>query len=240
MSISFGRNDPCPCGSKIKYKHCCKGKVDWEKLLASNSPDIAFHLTNRGKNLMFIEGFSDILGVDLTTPTEWAEIKGACNPKAVREIHELVPLIWPNADDLNRIFDNHRGKFNSLYVGHYEPRTIFRGVTRHSIYTDHVILFDPFQDHRRIAEQYNPVAHPEEHIFQTLKNLHIWVGFAPWVDAGLVSFIRSPVNYDYELFRTSLINQRKDIESNPELKEALDRAVNDSPELMRVFSPNYS
>jgi hypothetical protein len=23
-----GRNDPCPCGSGKKYKHCCAGKED--------------------------------------------------------------------------------------------------------------------------------------------------------------------------------------------------------------------
>lgn len=24
----IGRNDPCPCGSGKKYKHCCLGKTD--------------------------------------------------------------------------------------------------------------------------------------------------------------------------------------------------------------------
>ena len=26
MSKKIGRNDPCPCGSGKKYKHCCLGK----------------------------------------------------------------------------------------------------------------------------------------------------------------------------------------------------------------------
>lgn len=25
--MSAGRNDPCPCGSGNKYKHCCAGKA---------------------------------------------------------------------------------------------------------------------------------------------------------------------------------------------------------------------
>lgn len=25
------RNDPCPCGSGSKYKHCCEGKTPWYK-----------------------------------------------------------------------------------------------------------------------------------------------------------------------------------------------------------------
>lgn len=27
MSVSVGRNDPCPCGSGLKYKQCCQGKM---------------------------------------------------------------------------------------------------------------------------------------------------------------------------------------------------------------------
>ena len=27
MSASAGRNDPCPCGSGLKYKQCCEGKT---------------------------------------------------------------------------------------------------------------------------------------------------------------------------------------------------------------------
>ena len=26
MSKTLGRNDPCPCGSGKKYKHCCQGE----------------------------------------------------------------------------------------------------------------------------------------------------------------------------------------------------------------------
>lgn len=232
MAKTIGRNDFCPCGSNIKYKNCCKGKVPWEDLLGQESQEIARHLSNRGKNLMFLMAASDILGLDATRPAEWSEVKNACTANAVREIHELIPLIWPDADDLSRILDLHGNNFNSLYVGMYEPKLMFRGVTRHSIYSDHILLFDPFQDHRRIAEPYNPVIHPEEYRFQTLKNLHIWMTFAPWIEAGLISFIRSPVNYDYELFKTSIERQRADVENSPELQEALDRSPSESPKMM--------
>ena len=29
----IGRNKPCPCGSKKKYKNCCSGKTDWLNLM---------------------------------------------------------------------------------------------------------------------------------------------------------------------------------------------------------------
>jgi hypothetical protein len=28
MRRRIGRNDPCPCGSGKKFKHCCAGKAD--------------------------------------------------------------------------------------------------------------------------------------------------------------------------------------------------------------------
>lgn len=33
-----GRNDPCPCGSRRKYKRCCARKVDAEALAKANPP----------------------------------------------------------------------------------------------------------------------------------------------------------------------------------------------------------
>ena len=27
--MSTRRNDPCPCGSGRKFKHCCQGRVPW-------------------------------------------------------------------------------------------------------------------------------------------------------------------------------------------------------------------
>lgn len=29
--MSASRNEPCPCGSGRKYKHCCAGKTPWHK-----------------------------------------------------------------------------------------------------------------------------------------------------------------------------------------------------------------
>ena len=29
--MKANRNDPCPCGSGSKYKHCCEGKTPWYK-----------------------------------------------------------------------------------------------------------------------------------------------------------------------------------------------------------------
>jgi len=31
MADEPGRNDPCPCGSGKKYKHCCRGQTAWYK-----------------------------------------------------------------------------------------------------------------------------------------------------------------------------------------------------------------
>lgn len=29
MATRVGRNDPCTCGSGLKYKHCCEDKRSW-------------------------------------------------------------------------------------------------------------------------------------------------------------------------------------------------------------------
>ncbi|MDY0130910.1 MAG: SEC-C metal-binding domain-containing protein, partial [Methanosarcina vacuolata] len=37
MSKKIGRNDPCPCGSGKKYKHCCLGR---SKVVTGNQTPI--------------------------------------------------------------------------------------------------------------------------------------------------------------------------------------------------------
>ena len=34
MRDKIGRNQPCPCGIRKKYKNCCRGRVDWGTIIA--------------------------------------------------------------------------------------------------------------------------------------------------------------------------------------------------------------
>ncbi|MEW6519050.1 MAG: SEC-C metal-binding domain-containing protein [Thermodesulfobacteriota bacterium] len=38
--MKIGRNDPCPCGSGVKYKKCCQGKVTFKPAEGQAAPQV--------------------------------------------------------------------------------------------------------------------------------------------------------------------------------------------------------
>src|SRR5205823_6624176 len=102
----------------------------------------------------------------------------------------------------------------------YEPAHIFRGITRHAVYSDSIILVDPFLDARTIAEKFNPILRPEMYVTATLKNLRLWLTLAPWIESGLVKFIRSPTGFDAGLARAVIKSQERKFQQNEELRLA--------------------
>ena len=128
----------------------------------------------RGKNLLFYHKIAGALQLDKVKNIDIKAIKKACTPKAVRQIHEAITEIWPDSNDLIRILLQESKSTSGIYIGHYEPISILRGVTRHSLYYEKIILIDPFTDPRIVREQYNPILHPDTYIENTLRDIRLW------------------------------------------------------------------
>jgi hypothetical protein len=75
------------------------------------------------------------------------------------------------------------------------PQVIIQNVCRFGLYADEIILINPFDNPNMIAEKFNPVAHPEEWIEETLKVLFQLMAMAPWVEKGFVTFIAEDCIY---------------------------------------------
>jgi SEC-C motif len=56
---------PCPCLSGKKFKHCCQGKIDWERLIQGRA-DPQPYVSARGRNLQFAAAIADALELDPT------------------------------------------------------------------------------------------------------------------------------------------------------------------------------
>jgi len=125
----IGRNDPCPCGSGSKYKNCCLGKVDWQALQHEPASTQVRFLSLRGKNMSFLGVICDALQVDqLRTDPNFAKLKRAFTPKAVRKIHEALTFLWPDYDDFRRCLSRESAEVTGLYTGKYEPEDVCRAV----------------------------------------------------------------------------------------------------------------
>src|SRR6266851_4229029 len=175
----IGRNEPCPCLSGKKFKHCCEGTVDWDEIIESGR-DYRPYLSLRGRNLYFTKSISAALQLDQLGPGRNSkEYKAAFTAAAVRKIHEAVLDIWPRHIDIADALRRSRGEVSGLYIGDYDSQYIKRAIVRHSIYANKILLVDPFVYPLSVRDEYNPILNPEQYRAQTLKNVNLWFELLP-------------------------------------------------------------
>ena len=224
----IGRNHPCPCGTKKKYKRCCWGKTDWLAISkAGDSTELVKHLSGRGKNLLFLGLLADALQLDRRRVHDIQDFKRAFTPEAVRKIFEGVGQLWYDGTDVERVLRQERETTSGLYVGMYDPMTILRGITRHALYSHRILMIDPFMNPRFVRDEYNPLNHPEQHRASALQCAWLWFQMAPWIDADLVHFIRTPGDFNLDLQAHAHQITLARYERYPELKRLLDAEVAD-------------
>lgn len=231
----LSRNDACPCGSGDKYKRCCKGKVAWEDLLAQPLSDQLPHITARGRNIMFIEHLAEALQLDdLPSRKDFASVKRAFTQQAVLEIHEALVALWPSESDCIRCLQKESSRVTALYSGNYQPQSVYRALQTHALYSDKILLTDPFMHPHNIADTYNPLLHPDKHRTVTAKWCFLWFSLAQWIQADLVSFIRTPADFNSREFHEILDIETQKFKSHPELSQQL---ASDVDQRVRQMGP---
>ena len=187
-----GRNDPCPCGSQRKYKRCCQ-RLDEERPARLKSARSA--QTLRDKNLALLGAAHDIFGLD----RPWPKVKAALSDGQIREFFAFVANLWPTGTDLEGMLPQPDSSLRALYLGEYEPELMLENVFRFCLYTDQILLTNPFPNPNFIAEQFNPINHPDEWRLQTLRLIFHLALLGPWIDSGLVVLMPDPGNFNREL-----------------------------------------
>lgn len=221
------RNDLCPCGSGNKYKICCEAEVDWNKLLKEGL-DVNPYFSIRGRNIQFIDKIFEALQIDSGRgPRSLKEYKAAFTSDAVIKIHQALMEIWPFDIDINRALRKTATDVSGLYVGDYDTDYILNGLVRHSLYSNKLLVIDPFIYPTSVKEEYNPIINPDKYRSQTLKNVRFWISLYPWIEEGIVEIIRTPTDFDSKLNWDSLKSQQKKFEENEELKQAAKRSVSE-------------
>lgn len=135
--------------------------------------------------------------------------------------------LWPPNIDIVAALKRQPHDVSGLYIGDYGPEYLGRAIVRHSIYANRILLIDPFIYPSSVPEEYNPIVNPEQYRAQTLKNVNLWFALLPWIEAGIVAFIRPPVDFDADLNWAILKAQRKKFEENEELKKANEECVDE-------------
>jgi len=220
----IGRNDFCPCGTGKKYKQCCNGKVDWNDIFRSGK-DWRPYLSIRGRNIHFANRIAEILQLDTKKVKNLSDYKKGFTEKAVREIHEAIFEVWAPNSDITSILESTSEDVSGLYIGDYDIEYISRGIVRHSIYANKILVVDPFIYPKSVRDEYNPILEPAQYRTQTLKNVNFWLSLLPWIESGLIEVIRTPADFDHRLNWESMKRQRTKFEESAELKEASELSV---------------
>lgn len=227
--MKIGRNDLCPCGTGKKYKHCCVGKVDWNKIYNQEIDPVPFFST-RGRNLYFFDKIIEILELNNIETFDPVDFKKRFTEQAVKQIHEAIVEIWPRNLDIIGQLKRSSDEVSGLYIGDYDRLYLERGIVRHSVYANKIIIVDPFIYPYSVNDQFNPILEPSQYRAQTLKCVNTWISIMPWIEEGLVEIIRTPTDFFPDLKRISLIRQQKKFNDDPELKEALQVSIDEISE----------
>lgn len=94
-----------------------------------------------------------------------------------------------------------------------------QNVFRFSLYSDEVLVVDPFDLPWYRRAEYNPIRNPEPFIQSTLKKVMYVLLLKPWIEHGLVTLLPDPTELDPTLRRLTMALGRKRMEECPLTQE---------------------
>lgn len=223
----IGRNSACPCYSGFKYKKCCLGSVDWDTLITKPLSVRIPYISLRGRNILFLERILASLQVDSEKViSKFTEFKRAFTPKVVRDINQAIIDIWPSQEDSLKCLEIQKREITAFYCGECRPESLFRAVSRHSLYADRILIPDPFLYPLNVKEEFSPLLHPEKHVPNCVKHSYLWITLIPWIMSGFVNLIRKPEDFDPRLGSEIRQIQRERIRDHPEIQGLIDEYSN--------------
>lgn len=204
----IGRNDPCPCGSGLKYKKCCLDKNTFEKL--------PYSLNER--TLILYKEMVDVFG--LNKVKKWNDIKKFITGDRISYFHKVIASLWPPDTNLETLLPKHDdGKLRALYMGRDRPDLVLQNIVRYTLYTDEILILLPFQNPWSLKPKFNPVENPDQFKSYMLQNIDFVQRLAPWIISGHVKLIPDPGDFDYDLRMKTMEmaeNNKVKLKFNPE------------------------
>jgi hypothetical protein len=128
----------------------------------------------------------------------WDRIKKGIQPADIRRLYEVVGAIWPPNSDLAGSLTTNN-KLRGLYLGDVEPELIINNVFRMALYTDEILVGNPFHLPHRAHGEFSPIDNPGAFKADTVKVLYAVRMLRPLLKMGIVNFIPSPGDFDPEL-----------------------------------------
>jgi len=188
-----GPNAPCPCGSGKKYKKCCRDKPEDERPSSTE-------LSIRERNLKFFDILVHIVGFNKTA--DWTEIRRSLTDQKIADIHKAVAALWPPETDLMSLLPRPDAKIlRALYSGLLDPMIVYKNITEFLLYTDEILILNPFPNPNILRKEFNPIDNPNQYRQTTLKNIIFFILFIPLIQSRHINLIPDPLDFNPALRR---------------------------------------
>jgi hypothetical protein len=202
----IGRNDPCPCGSGRKYKHCCLGGPIGDRTVAAErSVDPSLSLDER--NAILLEAIIDIFKLD---KRDWDDVRRDISDDKVRQLYKVMARVWPPNTPIETALPQPDAKLRALYLGVTDPTLILENIVRYALYCDEILVVNPLFNPWTMRAEYDPIRNPAQYRSDVLKLVAFIFTLVPWINSGIVRLIPNPGDIEPDLrFQTwSLAGER--------------------------------
>jgi hypothetical protein len=179
----------CPCGSGQSFGNCCRDKPMHLRMSWTER-------SIRERNLMFMDALSKLF--ELGTK-DWDTIRREMTDEKIAEMYHLYDALWPLETDLLALLPKPDGKMRSLYTGSLHPKLIIEFALGAPLYFGEIIVQNPFLISRALKEDKRPTENPRQYRGEALKSLMTFLQLMPLVEAGLITLIPDPCDFDFHL-----------------------------------------
>ncbi|MFS8159133.1 MAG: YecA family protein, partial [Candidatus Roizmanbacteria bacterium] len=188
--MKIGRNDRCPCGSGFKYKRCHLGKP------LEVFPEPFKGRSIRERNIILLNAITDIF---FGKGKDWNEMRNTLTEDKVRELYKIIAWLWPPQTDITPLLPKPSTALRGLYTGDERPQDILQNIVRYSLYTEEILVVSPFLAPLTMRKEFSPLYNPSQYRQDTLELIYFAFALAPWIEAGIVSMIPNPMDFDFKL-----------------------------------------
>ena len=181
--------DYCPCGSGQPFGNCCRDKPAHLRMSWTQK-------SIRERNMMFMGALTDLFELE---NKNWEMVRREMSDDKIAEMYGLYEALWPIDTDLLSLIPKPDGKMRSVYTGALHPKLVTEFALGAPLYFGEIIIQNPFIISRSIRRDKRPTEHPNQYRGEALKSLMTFLHLMPLVEAGLVTLIPDPCDFDFHL-----------------------------------------
>ena len=171
-------------------------------------------MSERGKSLVLVERIKELFAI--RDQGGVLEMEREASADTVKILADEIVNMWPKDWQPKQQERADDSGFRLLFWGPQIPNSVGNAITRASLYTNQILVVNPFTDSMLFHPNASPLVRPAEWI-STYSMTALYIALLePWIKAGIVELVQNPAR-----FNASLMHKLKVGSPGTELEFAL-------------------